>query len=83
MTRRYVNMFSEDLKQGFETYNPLDKIKKQVSRTQHVKRNDIKEKRSVSSCHPAVLLTVKYPCDILNTGSQIAKSHNQQSETIS
>jgi len=40
MTRRYVNMFSEDLKEGFETYNPLDKMKKQVSRTQRVKRND-------------------------------------------
>lgn len=33
MTRRYVNMFSEDLKEGFETYNPLDKLKKSVSRT--------------------------------------------------
>lgn len=40
MTRRYVNMFNEDLKEGFETYNPLDKIKKQVNRTQRVKRTD-------------------------------------------
>lgn len=41
MTRRYVNMFSEDLKQGFEEYNPLDRLKKNNSRTQKVIRNDI------------------------------------------
>ena len=40
MTRRYVNMFSEDLREGFETYNPLDKIKKNASRTQKIKRNE-------------------------------------------
>lgn len=40
MTRRYVNMFSEDLKEGFEEYNPLDKLKKNSSRTQRVKRTD-------------------------------------------
>ena len=40
MTRRYVNMFSEDLKQGFEDYNPLDRLKKNTSRTQKVTRND-------------------------------------------
>ncbi|HNW87482.1 MAG TPA: tyrosine-type recombinase/integrase [Candidatus Limiplasma sp.] len=39
MTRRYVNMFSEDLKEGFETYNPLDKLKKSSCRTQKVKEN--------------------------------------------
>lgn len=40
MTRKYVNMFSEDLKEGFETYNPLDKLKKNSSRTQKVKKMD-------------------------------------------
>ena len=40
MTRRYVNMFSEDLKEGFEEYNPLDKLKKSSSRTQKIKRTD-------------------------------------------
>lgn len=40
MTRQYVNMFNEDLKQGFEDYNPLDRLKKASSRTQKVSRND-------------------------------------------
>ena len=40
MTKRYVNMFSEDLKQGFEDYNPLDRLKKNTSRTQKVTRNE-------------------------------------------
>ncbi len=39
MTRNYVNMFSEDLKEGFEEHNPLDVIKKGQSRTQTVKKN--------------------------------------------
>lgn len=41
MTRNYVNMFAEDLKEGFEDYNPLDRLKKSQSRTQSVKRNDM------------------------------------------
>ncbi len=40
MTRAYVNMFSEDLKEGFEEHNPLDVIKKGQSRTQTIKRNE-------------------------------------------
>ena len=40
MTRAYVNMFSEDLKEGFEEHNPLDVIKKGQTRTQKVTRND-------------------------------------------
>lgn len=40
MTRQYVNMFTEDLKEGFEEHNPLDVLKKDLSRTQKVKRNE-------------------------------------------
>jgi integrase/recombinase XerD len=39
MTRRYVAMFTEDLKQDFETYNPLDRLKKKASRTHVIRRN--------------------------------------------
>ena len=39
MTRNYVNMFTEDLKEGFEEHNPLDVIKKGQSRTQTVKKS--------------------------------------------
>ena len=42
MTRQYVNMFEEDLKQDFEEYNPLDRIKKSASRTQKVKKDSSK-----------------------------------------
>lgn len=38
MTRRYVNMFSEDLKEGYEEFSPLDKLKRGTSRTQQIKR---------------------------------------------
>jgi len=38
MTRQYVNMFNEDLKEDFDEYNPLDRLKKNASRTQAVKR---------------------------------------------
>lgn len=38
MTRRYVNMFSEDLKEDYEEFSPLDKLKKGTSRTQKIKR---------------------------------------------
>lgn len=40
MTRRYVNMFDEELKTDFETYSPLDKLKKNKSRVQKVKRSE-------------------------------------------
>ena len=39
MTRKYVALFSDDIKDGFETYNPLDNLKKGVSRKQTVKRS--------------------------------------------
>lgn len=39
MTRRYVNMFSEDLKKDFENYNPLDRLKHSSNRTSKIKRN--------------------------------------------
>lgn len=41
MTRRYVRLFSEDLKESFEMYNPLDTMKKATRRTQVVKTRDI------------------------------------------
>lgn len=40
MTRRYVNMFDDDLKENFENYNPLDRLKKTQPRRQTVKRTD-------------------------------------------
>lgn len=40
MTRKYVNMFSDDLKDNFENYNPLDRLKRTQPRRQTVKRTD-------------------------------------------
>lgn len=40
MTRRYVKLFSEDLKTDFDTYSPLDTIKKKGRRTQTVRRSE-------------------------------------------
>ena len=39
MTRRYVKMFSEDLKEDYDMYSPLDTIKKSKRRTAAVKRS--------------------------------------------
>lgn len=39
MTRRYVKLFGEDLKDDFDKYNPLDVIKRKQKRTQNVKRD--------------------------------------------
>lgn len=39
MTRKYVNLFSADLHKDFEKYNPLDNIKKGMSRKQVITRN--------------------------------------------
>lgn len=39
MTKRYVNMFSEDLKEGFNNFNPLDRMKKGTSRTKKIQKN--------------------------------------------
>lgn len=39
MTKRYVDLFSDDFKQGYDNYSPLDTIKKASKRTQTMKRN--------------------------------------------
>lgn len=39
MTRRYVNMFSEDIKEDYDKFSPLDSIKRKQKRTQVVKRS--------------------------------------------
>ena len=39
MTRKYVNMFSSDLHKDFEKYNPLDNLKKGMSRKQVVQKS--------------------------------------------
>lgn len=39
MTRRYVKLFGEDLKDDFEKFNPLDSIKRKAKRTQTVTSN--------------------------------------------
>ena len=38
MTRRYVKLFSEDIKEDFEEFSPLDNIKKSSSRTMKIKK---------------------------------------------
>lgn len=40
MTRRYVKLFSEDIKADFDKFNPLDNIKRKQKRTQTIKRYD-------------------------------------------
>lgn len=39
MTRKYVNLFNEDIKEDFDSYNPLDNLKKGAKRRQAVRRN--------------------------------------------
>lgn len=39
MTRRYVKIFGEELKNDFDKFNPLDNIKKGARRTQTIKRS--------------------------------------------
>lgn len=39
MTRHYVKLFSDDLKEDYESYSPLDTIKKGAKRTNKIKRN--------------------------------------------
>ena len=39
MTRKYVKLFSEDIKEDFDKFNPLDNIKRSSKRTQTVKRS--------------------------------------------
>jgi integrase/recombinase XerD len=40
MTRRYVKLFSEDIKEDFDKFSPLDTIKRSAKRKQTVKRSD-------------------------------------------
>jgi integrase/recombinase XerD len=40
MTRKYVKLFSEDIKEDFDKFSPLDTIKRSARRTQKVKRNE-------------------------------------------
>jgi integrase/recombinase XerD len=40
MTRKYVALFAEDLKEGYDAVSPLDTIKRSQKRTQVVKRNN-------------------------------------------
>lgn len=40
MTRRYVALFSEDLKEDFDSFAPLDNIKKNAKRTKKVVKSD-------------------------------------------
>ena len=39
MTRRYVKMFSEDIKEDYDSFSPLDTIKRGYKRTKTVKRS--------------------------------------------
>jgi integrase/recombinase XerD len=39
MTRRYVKIYGEDLKEDFDKFNPLDSMKRKSKRTQTVKRS--------------------------------------------
>lgn len=39
MTRKYVNLFSEDIKEDYDRFSPLDSIKRKQKRTQTVKKN--------------------------------------------
>lgn len=39
MTRKYVKMFSEDIKEDYDKFSPLDSIKRASRRTQNVKRS--------------------------------------------
>lgn len=38
MTKRYVRLFGEDLKQDFDQYSPLDSLRRKSSRTQTIRR---------------------------------------------
>ena len=40
MTRKYVKLFAEDIKEDYEDFSPLDTMKKNARRTQSVKRSD-------------------------------------------
>lgn len=39
MTRKYIRLFNEDIKEDFDKFSPLDTIKRQSKRTQSVRRS--------------------------------------------
>ena len=39
MTRKYVKLFSDDIKEDFDKFNPLDTMKRSSKRTKTIKRN--------------------------------------------
>ncbi|MDY5665079.1 MAG: tyrosine-type recombinase/integrase [Blautia sp.] len=41
MTRKYVNLFSADLREGFDSYNPLDKISRGKGMKHSVKKRNV------------------------------------------
>jgi len=43
MTRKYVNLFNEDIKENFDTFNPLDNLKRGAARRLKVKKSNIEE----------------------------------------
>lgn len=40
MTRKYVKLFNEDIKEDYDIFSPLDTIKKSAKRTQTIKRSE-------------------------------------------
>lgn len=40
MTKRYVKLFSEDIKEDYDKFSPLDTIKRNSNRTQKIRRED-------------------------------------------
>lgn len=40
MTRKYVKLFAEDIKEGYDRFSPLDTVKRSARRTKTVKRSD-------------------------------------------
>lgn len=41
MTRKYISYFSEDMQENFDSYNPLDNLKKSSSRRKVITRNSV------------------------------------------
>jgi len=51
MTRRYVNMFAEDLKEDYERFSPLDTLVRPSNRKQTIHRTDKQEHTNISRRH--------------------------------
>ncbi len=41
MTRRYVKLFSEDIKEDYDKFSPLDTNRRNAKRTQTIKKNEL------------------------------------------